>query len=70
MNEGIATLKHLNFFYKVISELLAFDVKIDEEDKVLIFLSFLLQSYDYITTIMPYSKQNSHLGGDHINSLI
>ena len=34
-------LEHLNFFNKVISELLAVDVKIDEEDKVLILLSSL-----------------------------
>ena len=31
MNEGIAVLEHLNFFSKVISELLTVDVKIDEE---------------------------------------
>ena len=30
MNEGITVLEHLNFFNKIISELLAVDVKIDE----------------------------------------
>jgi len=34
-------LEHLNFFNKVTSELLTVDVKIDEEDKVLILLSSL-----------------------------
>jgi len=34
-------LEHLNFFNKVINEFLAIDVKIDEEDKALIFLSLL-----------------------------
>jgi len=33
MKKGTVVLKHLNFFNKVISELLTVDVKIDEEDK-------------------------------------
>ena len=33
MKEGIIVLEHLNFFNKVISELLAVDVKIDEKDR-------------------------------------
>ena len=47
MKEGTILLKHLNFFNKVISELLAVNVKIDEENKALILLSSLLESYDY-----------------------
>ena len=70
MKEGVTMLEHLNFFNKVISKLLAVDVKIDEEDKALILLSSLPQSYDHIITIMLYSKKNSHLEGGHINSLI
>jgi len=50
-------LEHLNFFNKVISELLAIDVKIDEEDKVLILLSSLPESYDHIITTMLYGKK-------------
>ena len=42
--EGIVVLEHLKFFNKVIIELLAVDVKIDEEDKALILLSSLLES--------------------------
>jgi len=41
MKEGTIVLEHLNFFNKIINELLAVDVKIDEEDKVLILLSSL-----------------------------
>jgi len=41
MKEGTIVLEHLNFFDKVIGELLAVDVKIDEEDKALILLSSL-----------------------------
>ena len=43
MKEGATVLEHLNFFKKVINELLTVDFKIDEEDKVLIFLSSLSQ---------------------------
>jgi len=35
--------EHLNFFNKIISELLAIDVKINEKDKALILLSFVLE---------------------------
>jgi len=41
MNEETIVLEHLNFFKKIINELLVIDVKIDEEDKVLILLSSL-----------------------------
>ena len=41
MNEGTVIMEHLNFFNKTITELLAVDVKIDEEDKVMILLSSL-----------------------------
>jgi len=53
MNEGTAMLEHLNFFNKIISELLTINVKINEEDKVLIF-SVLFQSY-MITSSPPCS---------------
>jgi len=58
MNEGTTVLEHLNFFNEVISELLTIDVKIDEEDKTLILLSSLPESYDHIVTTMFYSKKN------------
>ena len=49
MKEGTVVLDHLNFFNKVISELQAVDVKIDEEDKALILFSSLLESYDHMS---------------------
>ena len=57
MNEGTAVLEHLNFFNKVIGELLTVDVKINEENKLLILLSLILQSYDHIITTMLYGKE-------------
>ena len=47
-------MEHLNFFNKVISELLPVDVKIDVEDKALILLSSLP---DHIVTIILYGKK-------------
>jgi len=44
--------EHLNFFNKIISELQTVDVKIDEEDKTLILLSSLSESYYHIINIM------------------
>jgi len=49
-------LEHLNFFNKVISELLV-DVKIDEEDKVLKCLNSLPQSYDHNVTTVFYCTE-------------
>ena len=57
MKEGTAVLEYLNFFNKVINELLAVDVKIDEEDKTLILLSSLPESYNHIVTTMLYGKE-------------
>ena len=57
MKEGTSVLEYLNFFNKVISELLAVDVKIDEKDNVLIFLSSLPESYNHIVTAMLYDKK-------------
>jgi len=50
-------MRHLNFINKVINELITVDVKIDEGDKKLIFLSSLPQSYDHIVTIILYCKE-------------
>ena len=57
MKEGSAVLEHLNFFNKIISKLLAVDVKINKENKELIFPSSLPESYDHIVTIMFYRKK-------------
>jgi len=57
MNEGTAVLEHLNFFNKVINELLTIDIKIDEEDEALILLNSLPESYDHIVTTMLYGKE-------------
>jgi len=57
MIERIAVLEHLNFYKKVINELLTVNVKIDKEDKALIILSSLPESYDHIITTILYGKK-------------
>jgi len=49
-------LKYLNF-NKVISKLLAVDVKIEEKDNALILLSSISESYNHIAIIMLYGKE-------------
>ena len=58
MNEGTIVLEHLNFFNKVSSELLAIDVKINEEDKALILLSSLPQSYNCLLYTSPSPRDS------------
>ena len=64
MKKGTTMLEHLNFFNKVINELLALDVKIDEEDKTLILLSLLPKLCDHIFTIMLYGQKKPLILGE------
>jgi len=57
MKEETTVLEHLNLFNMIISELLVVDVKINEEDKALILLNSLSESYDHILTIMLCDKE-------------
>jgi len=57
IKKGTVVLEHLNFFNKIINELLVVNVKIAEEDKALICLSLLSESYDHSLTIMLYGKK-------------
>ena len=57
MNEGTTVLEHLNFFNKITSELLAIDVKIDEKNKALIFLSLLPELHDHIITTILHRNE-------------
>ena len=55
MKEGTTVLEHLNLFNKISRELLAVDVKINEEDKSLYF-SVRFQSHT-ITLLPPCSMK-------------
>lgn len=57
MKEDIPILQHLNTFNRIVSDLLAFEVKQEEEeDKALLLLCSLLLSYDHLVMIM-YGKE-------------
>jgi len=65
-HEEIMVSESLNFFNKIISELRPVDVKLDEEDNVLILLSSLSELY---CNHHALRKENSHLGEAYDNSV-
>ena len=50
-------LQHLNAFNKILSDLLALEVKLEEEDKTLLLLSSLPSSYDHLATTIMYGEE-------------
>src|SRR3954470_23083153 len=61
MAEGTPILQHLNVFNKIVSDLLALEVKMEEEDKALKLLSSLPPSYDHLVTTILYGKETQEL---------
>ena len=59
MKEGTSIL-HLNTFNRILSDLLALKVSI-EEDKALLLLSSLPSSYDHLATTIMYDKKTLEL---------
>ena len=57
MKEGTPILQHLNVFNRILSDLLALEVKLEEEDKALPLLSSLPSSYDHLMTTIMYGKE-------------
>ena len=57
MKEGTPVLQHLNAFNKILNDLLALEVKLEEEDKDLLQLSSLPSSYDHLATTIMYGKE-------------
>ena len=60
MKEGVPILQHLNTFNKILSDLLALEVKL-EEDKALLLLSSLPSSYNHLVTTIIYGKETLEL---------
>jgi len=48
MKEGTPILQHINNFNRILSDLLALEINLEEEDKVLILLSSLPSSYEHL----------------------
>src|SRR3954467_15725451 len=61
MAEETPILQHLNAFNKTVSDLLALEMKMEEEDKALILLSSLPPSYDHLVTTILYGKETLEL---------
>ena len=53
-------LQYLNTFNRILSDLLALEVKIDE-DKAVLLLSSLSSSYDHLVTTIMYGKETLEL---------
>ena len=60
MKEGTLILQHLNAFNQILSDMLALEMKL-EEDKALLLLSSLLKSYDHLETTSMYEKETLEL---------
>jgi len=61
IKEGTFILQYLNAFNKILSNLLALEVKLEEEDKALMLLSSFPSSYDHLTTTIMYDKETLEL---------
>ena len=48
-------------FNKILSDLLALDVRLEEEDKALLLLFSLPSSYDHLATTIMYDKETLEL---------
>ena len=57
MKEGTHILQHLNTFIRILSDLLALEVKLEEKDKALPLLSSLSSNYDHLVTTIMYNKE-------------
>ena len=61
MKESMPIVQHLNAFNRIISDLLALKVKLEEEDKTFLLLSFPLSSYNHLATTIMYDKETLEL---------
>ncbi|KAF1897303.1 hypothetical protein Lal_00035006 [Lupinus albus] len=58
MQEGTDLHQHLNTFNQVINDLQKLDVKVDDEDKAIILLCSLPNSYEHLVTTLTYGKDS------------
>lgn len=56
MQEGADLLEHFNDFNSLITQLSNFGVKFEEEDKAILLLASLPDSYDHLVTTLLYGK--------------
>jgi len=61
VKEDTLILQYLNTFNRILSDLLALEVKLEEENKPLLLLPSLPSSYDHLTTTIMYGKETLEL---------
>ena len=61
MKKATSILQYLNAFNRILSDLLAPEVKLEEEDKALLLLSSLPSSYGHLATTIMYGKKTLEL---------
>ena len=61
MKEGMSILQHLSPFNRILSDLLALEVKLEEEDKALLLLSSLPSSYGQLANTIMHDKETLKL---------
>ena len=59
--EGISMLEHLNNLNKILFDLQNLDVKIDDEDKAVVLINLLPDTYKHLATTLMYSKVRLNL---------
>ena len=61
MKKGTPFNQQLNAFNRILSDLLAVEVKLEEKDKPLLLLSSFPSSYDCLATTIMYGKETLEL---------
>ena len=61
MTEGLDLRQHINTFKPIISDLLQIDIKFENEDKTMILLTSLSDSYEYLVTTLLYENKTLEL---------
>ncbi|TXG52062.1 hypothetical protein EZV62_021231 [Acer yangbiense] len=54
--KGISMIEHLDNYNKILADLQNLDVEISDEDKALLLLNSLLDTYEHLTTTLLYGK--------------
>ena len=57
MQEGSDFVEHMNAFNQVVTDLARLSVKIDDEDRAILLLCSLPQSYEHLITTLTYGKE-------------
>ena len=57
MAEGADLAQHNHMFNQIISDLLRIEIKLDDKNKAMMPLSYLLASYEYLVSTLLWEKE-------------